>query len=75
MTEHHGHGAGDAPWLMIDPTVERALLVALLRRQGGFLKLQVDELMQTSDITWGLEGFRSPDEPDVVHFRLRRLDQ
>lgn len=64
----------DDPWLVIDPTVERALLFALLRQHGGSLAIPIDEIIKVTDVTWAIEGFRSTEEPDVVHIRLRKLD-
>ena len=67
-------GDDDAPWLVIDPVMERALLITLLRRHGGAVKLATDEIRATADVTWAIEGFRTPDDPGVVRVRLRRLD-
>lgn len=69
-----GDQAGQKPWLVIDPMVERAILIALLCREGGQLTMTMDEILAATDTTWTLEGFRSPEDPDTVRLRLRRHD-
>lgn len=73
----NGGGSDDAraaPWLVMDSTVERAILIALIRRGGGQIIIGLDELRDAADVTWSLEGFRSPEDPGTVRLRLRRLD-
>lgn len=70
----NGDDADGAPWLFIDPVVERAILIALIRRHGGQLKVSLDELRAVTDVTWSLEGLRSAEDPANVRLRLRRLD-
>ncbi|SDU78891.1 hypothetical protein [Jiangella alkaliphila] len=74
MTTTDGSDAEHRPWLVITPVVERAILVALVQRHGGTVTLSTDELSATTDVTWALEGFRSPENPGQVHVRLRRLE-
>jgi hypothetical protein len=69
-----GDEADSAPWLIMDSTIERAILIALIRRNGGQLTIGVDELRAATDVTWSLEGFRSSEDPGKVRLRLRRLD-
>ncbi|WP_152691089.1 hypothetical protein [Jiangella alkaliphila] len=61
----------ERPWLVIIPEIQTALLIALLRREGGSINLLLAELQGTADVTWELEATQNADGPGQHLVRLR----
>lgn len=75
MTESLNRDSDDdsQEWLLITPEIQTALLIALLRRADGPLRIRIDELTAVAGVNWAVEAVREPGARDVVSVRLRRL--